>query len=77
VELLAEVYLNLIDAGQAGLDLSPKGTAAEQASRAAAAAVTVRPEALPSRLTEEEKAAHQTFLTGELKNTPLWTKYTA
>jgi DNA polymerase III subunit epsilon len=75
VELLAEVYLNLIDAGQAGLDLAPKGTAAEQASRAAAAAVTVRPEALPSRLSEEEKAAHQTFLTGELKNTPLWTKY--
>jgi DNA polymerase-3 subunit epsilon len=73
VELLAEVYLNLIDAGQAGFDLTPKNTAA-QASQAAGG-VTARPEALPSRLTEEEKAAHQTFLTGELKGTPLWREY--
>lgn len=74
VELLAEVYLNLIDAGQAGLDLAPAGAAAAQAGHGARTAGP-RPERLPPRLTEEEKAAHAAFLTEGLKGAPLWASY--
>jgi DNA polymerase-3 subunit epsilon len=34
-----------------------------------------RPRALPSRLTDAERAAHQAFVRGELKGSSLWARF--
>ena len=71
-ELLAEVYLELIGARQAMLGLAE--TSATAATRGPRAAVRARPEPLPSRLTEEERASHQAFI-ATLGAESVWAQY--
>src|SRR6201986_5660326 len=73
-ELLAEVYLELVGARQAMLGLAEAGAGA--ASRGARVAVRPRPEPLPSRLSDEERAAHQAFV-ATLGENAVWAKYAA
>jgi DNA polymerase-3 subunit epsilon len=70
-ELLAEVYLELIGARQASLGLAD---AAGGAARAARAKVLPRPQPLPPRLTDEERAAHRDFV-ATLGAQALWLEY--
>ncbi len=70
-EILAEVYLELIGGRQPDFGL------ATAASNAAGGAdewrPTARPTALPSRITEDERAAHQQFIE-KLGENALWTR---
>jgi DNA polymerase III subunit epsilon len=70
-ELLADVYLRLIGAEQAGLDFAarPANTSVE-----ADAAVQIRMKPLPSRLTAEEEAAHAAFV-ASLGSSAIWSRY--
>lgn len=69
-ELLAEVYLELMGGRQPGLVLqADPGGAAGGARRAAR---EPRPVALPPRLTDAERAAHDAFI-ASLGGDPLWT----
>ena len=69
-ELLAEVYLELMGGRQPGLvlqaDFAGAGTGAKRAARAQ------RPAALPPRLTDAEREAHDAFI-ASLGGEPLWT----
>lgn len=58
-ELLADVYLRLIGAEQAGLNFASEGAGAEVDGTAA---VQVRPKPLPPLLSPEEEAAHTAFV---------------
>lgn len=69
-ELLAEVYLELIGGRQTALILEASVT--KKAATVVAAQITLqRPAPLPSRLTEEERAAHAAFVAG-LGEHALW-----
>ena len=69
-ELLAEVYLELIGGRQTALVL--EATATKKAATVTAAQIKFqRPSPLPSRLTEEERAAHAAFVTA-LGEHALW-----
>ncbi len=57
-ELLADVYLRLIGAEQAGLDFASE---AENMKLEGATTILVRTEPLPPRLSSEEEAAHAAF----------------
>jgi DNA polymerase-3 subunit epsilon len=72
-ELLAEVYLELIGARQAMLGLTEVMAGAGPA-RAAEALGVVRPQPLPPRVTEEERAAHQAFIAA-LGEAAIWRAY--
>jgi DNA polymerase-3 subunit epsilon len=72
-ELLAEVYIELIGGKQATLILeagSERGSAATTAIEVEVA-IASRPSPLPSRLTEEERAAHARLVAG-LGEKALW-----
>lgn len=70
-ELLAEVYLNLIEAHQPGLIFAAPG----EAARAAAITIVLkRPRPLPGRMSLEDAAAHQAFL-ASFKTPSLWEEY--
>tara|TARA_R110000850_G_scaffold130125_1_gene250617 strand:- start:285 stop:968 length:684 start_codon:yes stop_codon:yes gene_type:complete len=71
-ELLAEVYLELMGGRQPGLVLQADqgGVSAETIRRAA------RPIALPPRLTQEERAAHDAFV-ATLGEAALWSEGTS
>ncbi len=71
-EILADVYLELIGGRQPDFALSnqPQATAGQSASDWKAG---TRPTPLPSRLSEEEAAAHAEFI-GKLGDDPLWRK---
>lgn len=69
--LLAEVYLELIGGRQTRLDLSGARAAAQDESGVAHETQTARTVALPSLLTESERAAHDAFLNA-LKGEVLW-----
>jgi DNA polymerase III subunit epsilon len=75
-EILAEVYLELIGGRQPGFGLS---TSASPAKRGDAPAEAWRPKARPNpltpRITADEMAAHQAFVTG-LGDTAIWNKRT-
>ena len=73
-ELLAEVYLELIGGRQPDFVLATAAaqTAAHQRATQAGRA-KVRPSPLPSRLTEEEQAAHQAFL-AKMGDSAVWLK---
>jgi len=71
-ELLADVYLRLIGAEQAGLDLGSRSAAVEVAGETTAVQVRLRP--LPSRLTPEEAAAHAAFV-ASLGDKAIWKRY--
>ena len=68
-ELLAEVYIELIDARQTALSL--KST---RAGRGDGAVIPARPQPLASPLTEEMRAAHIAFVR-TLSDTPLWAEW--
>ena len=69
-ELLAEVYLELIGGRQTALVL--EATATKRATTVVAAQITFqRPAPLPSRLSEEERAAHAAFVSA-LGDHALW-----
>lgn len=70
-ELLADVYLRLIGAEQAGLNLAME---AENATSESDAVVQARPTPLPPRLTPEEEAAHAAFA-ASLGPDAIWNRY--
>jgi DNA polymerase-3 subunit epsilon len=72
-ELLAEVYLELIDARQAQLGLVAI-IATPAAARPAAGAIWIRPIALAPRLTEAERTAHRALI-AELGAKAIWNDY--
>lgn len=72
-ELLAEVYLELMGGRQAALGLAGDGAHDGSASGLAPQPRARRPEPLPPRLTEEEKAAHAEFI-ASLGGEPLWAR---
>jgi DNA polymerase-3 subunit epsilon len=72
-ELLAEVYIELIDARQTTLILLENGDAIDRTPQQIAAS-RVRPQPLASRLTEEELGAHRSFI-ATLGEAALWNGY--
>ncbi len=70
-QLLAAVYLELLGGRARAFSFE---TAAEQAADGTRQPARPRPEALPSRLTPEEQAAHEAFVAG-LGPDPLWSRY--
>ncbi|MGC2397832.1 MAG: DNA polymerase III subunit epsilon [Rhodomicrobium sp.] len=70
-ELLAEVYLRLVGAEQAGLNLTSHETA-DKAEGEAAALSRLKP--LPPRLSDEEEAAHAAFV-ASLGQKAIWLRY--
>ncbi|MEI7932553.1 MAG: DNA polymerase III subunit epsilon, partial [Alphaproteobacteria bacterium] len=74
-ELLAQVYLELCGGKERALDLSPVGARVEIGQEAAlATAYGARPRPLAPRLTSEEQAAHEAFISGVLKVEAVWLK---
>jgi DNA polymerase-3 subunit epsilon len=71
--LLAEVYLELIDARQAMLGLI-ESSALAIAARNAHGAGRVRPQPLLPRITDEERAAHRSFI-ATLGESAIWKDY--
>ena len=71
-ELLAEVYIELIDAKQASLVLVESGTAGD--IRVGAITVRQRPQPLAPRLTDAERAAHLAFI-ATLGGEAIWGSY--
>ncbi len=72
-ELLAEVYIELIGGRQAHLTLVDMTSPARDATDTAEASVS-RPQPLPPRLTETERAAHRAFVES-LGENALWLRY--
>ena len=72
-ELLAEVYLELIEARQAQLGLTEVGGLAVM-SQSTAVVVRLRPIPLKSRLSEEERDAHRRFI-ATLGAGAIWREY--
>ncbi len=70
-ELLADVYLRLIGAEQAGLNFA---TQAETAADEADVVAEVRPETLPPLISPEEEAAHATFV-ASFGEKGIWNRY--
>lgn len=74
-ELLAEVYLELVEARQSQLGLTVASNAARGIALAKAPPRS-RPEPLASRLSGEDLAAHQAFV-ATLGDKAMWLKYSA
>jgi len=74
-EILAEVYLELIGGRQPDFGLSTAHAAPQrQTGGTGGGPVTGRPAPLPSRLSDDERAAHAAFVE-TLGETPLWRKF--
>lgn len=74
-ELLAEVYLELSGQRQANLELANEKKSNDEFTPALGSeTVRKREKDLPSRLSEDEIAAHETFLS-TFKTEPIWNKY--
>lgn len=74
-EILAEVYLELIGGRQPDLVLSSSNSNSGADQAASTWRATPRPEPLASRITEEERAAHQAFV-DKLGDDALWKSQT-
>lgn len=74
-ELLAEVYVELVEARQAQLGLVSVRASSVMASNSAIV-VRVRPVPLPKRVTESERAAHSAFI-ATLGEKAIWSDYLA
>jgi DNA polymerase-3 subunit epsilon len=74
-ELLAEVYVELVEARQAQLGLVASPTSKAMAA-SSSIAVRVRPSPLPPRVTATERAAHDAFV-ATLGEKAIWSDYTA
>jgi DNA polymerase-3 subunit epsilon len=70
-ELLADVYLRLMGAEQAGLDFAFQAASAEAERHTP---IQIRPVALPPRLSAAEEAAHAAFVASLGQNT-IWSRY--
>jgi len=70
-ELLAEVYLRLIGAEQAGLDLAAQAVTAKTGEEIA---IQIRATPLPPSLTPEEEAAHAAFI-ASLGPNAIWQRF--
>lgn len=76
-EILAEVYLEMMGGRQTGLDLTTTMIVADmRVDVHAGMAVRMRPNPLPSRLTDQERVAHAAFIAG-LGDQAVWKKYIA
>jgi DNA polymerase III subunit epsilon len=73
-EILAEVYLELIDARQAKLGLGEQGDGFERDARQIHVSVRVRAVPLAPRITDEEREAHLAFI-ATLGGEPVWQQY--
>ncbi|MDF1873404.1 DNA polymerase III subunit epsilon [Vannielia sp.] len=73
-EILADVYLELIGGRQPGLVLNQQTQKKTVAAIDADWRPSPRPEALPTRLTESENAAHQAFVE-KLGDAALWKRF--
>lgn len=73
-EILAEVYLELIGGKQPDFALSTSGGNTSKSGESSAWRAFPRPQALKSRVTEEETAAHVDFIDG-LGDGALWKTY--
>ena len=71
-ELLAEIYLELLGARQAMLGLLADTASAEL--RSASGGTLMRPQPLPPRVTDGERAAHRAFIE-TLGEAAIWKKY--
>ena len=71
-ELLAEVYVELIDARQAQLGLSQAAT--PLISAGVQIIIRERPAPLPARVTDDDRAAHRLFV-GTLGESAIWRDY--
>ncbi|OJU13262.1 MAG: DNA polymerase III subunit epsilon [Caulobacterales bacterium 68-7] len=71
--LLAQVYLELQGGRERGLELT-QVVAVQAVAVAVQSAYGARPRPLPSRITDEERAAHDAFVSGVLKDKALWLK---
>lgn len=69
-ELLAEVYLELLGGRQRGLSLEVSGSDVVGTSNTGGGRARKRPSPLPSRLTDDERAAHDAFV-AEIES-PVW-----
>jgi DNA polymerase III subunit epsilon len=69
-ELTARVYLELVGGRQTRLHLAPRD--AGTVAREERAAARQRPEALPSRISAAEAAAHAAFISCELGSDAVW-----
>jgi DNA polymerase-3 subunit epsilon len=74
-ELLAEVYVELVEARQAQLGLVAM-PASKTAAGHSAIAVRIRPVALPSRVSDAERAAHSALI-ATLGEKAIWNDYLA
>lgn len=72
-EILAEVYLELIGGRQAQLGLT-ESSSTVSAARGGRTKLRTRPNPLPSRLTEAERAAHREFV-ASLGDSAIWKSY--
>lgn len=70
-EILAEVYLELLGGRQQGLSLVRADAGGTQQAGKSGWTPPPRPRPLPSRLTDEERAAHDAFI-DELGSAALW-----
>ncbi|WP_424966145.1 DNA polymerase III subunit epsilon [Dinoroseobacter sp. S375] len=72
-EILAEVYLELIGGQQPGLELGARASSGGAGANAQSQRVAARPNPLPPRITDTEKAAHAAFVE-KLGDGALWMK---
>lgn len=76
-ELLADVYIELTGGRQVGMSLEalPEDQAgSDQANDQISATVKARPNHLPSRLSSEDKSAHEAFIQG-MGDKAIWAKW--
>lgn len=73
-EILAEVYLELIGGRQPDFALSQVARPSNTPATQKAWRPGPRPHTLKPRLSDEERAAHQTFVSNALGETPIWSK---
>jgi DNA polymerase-3 subunit epsilon len=73
-EILAEVYLELIDARQAKLGLGEQTERRGADNAVIEITIRVRPTPLPPRISDAERAAHLAFVS-TLGSTPIWHEY--
>jgi len=73
--LLAEVYLELQGGRERALNLMTDAVVARATSAAVQAAYGARPRPLTPRLTDEERALHESFVRDVLKDKAVWLKH--
>ena len=74
-KLLAEVYLELSGGRERRLDLTTAAQVAQAEATASGQVYAPRPRALAPRLTDVERAAHEAFITQDLKGDGLWGRF--